>query len=390
MTIYRSSAPPPRRGLAGRPILTATIAVAVLVSAGLGSVALADRGRPDRPAARPPAAAASSAAPAASGGRPGSISLSATGDIIMGQAPSRLPAGGGRGFFDDVKPVLAADLVMGNLEQTLTGDTGFRKCGAGSGRCFAFRTPPSYAAHLKAAGFGLLNQANNHGGDFGDAGFANTREALEAQDLRHTGAEGEITVVDVRGVRVAVVGFAPYDRFNDLRDLAQSRAVVRRAAGQADVVVVQAHLGAEGADYTHVRPGHESLGSEDRGDPIAFAHAVVDAGADLVIGHGPHVLRAMEFYKGRLIAYSLGNFSSGPAPLKSDGVLGRGGVLTVSLHPDGRWAGARFHSTAIGPGGRPVPDPDGSGRNAVARLSAADFPESGARVARDGSITPPS
>ncbi|MEV8509149.1 CapA family protein [Actinoplanes sp. NPDC051475] len=390
MTIYRTSPPPPRRGLAGRPILTVTIAVAALVSAGLGSVAWANRGHREPSASPPPAASAPSGVPSAPGGRAGSISLSATGDIIMGQAPGRLPAGDGRGFFDGVERVLAADLVMGNLEQTLTEDTGFRKCGAGSGRCFAFRTPPSYAAHLKAAGFDLLNQANNHGGDFGDAGFANTRKALEAHDLRHTGAEGEINVVDVRGVRVAVVGFAPYERFNDLRDLAASRAVVRRAAGQADLVVVQVHMGAEGADYTHVRPGSEFLGSENRGDPIAFAHAVVDAGADLVVGHGPHVLRAMEFYKGRLIAYSLGNFSSGPAPLKSDGVLGRGGVLTVSLAPDGKWTGGTFHPTMINSAGRPVPDRAGRGRDAVAGLSAEDFPSSGARVARDGTITPPS
>ncbi|MEV4639925.1 CapA family protein [Actinoplanes sp. NPDC049548] len=389
MTIYRSSAPPPRRGLAGRPILTATIVVAVLVSAGLGSVALANRRGPDAPASRPPAASAPSSAPAASASPAKAVSLSATGDIIMGQAPGKLPADDGRGFFDKVEKVLAADLVMGNLEQTLTDDTGFRKCGADSDRCFAFRTPPSYAAHLKAAGFGLLNQANNHGGDYGDAGFDNTRKALEAHDLRHTGAEGEITVVPVGGVRVAVVGFAPYERFNDLRNLEQARDVVRRAGEQGDLVVVQVHMGAEGADHTHVRPGDEFLGSENRGDPIAFGHAVVDAGADLVVGHGPHVLRAMEFYKGRLIAYSLGNFSSGPAQLRSGGVLGRSGVLTVSLEPDGRWAGGTFHSTVIGSDGRPEPDPDGKGRAAVARLSAADFPDSGAQLAPDGAITPP-
>jgi hypothetical protein len=138
------------------------------------------------------------------------ISLSATGDIVMGNAPSRLPAGGGKGFFDSVRSALAADLVMGNLEQPLTEDTGTGKCPPDSTACYQFRAPPGYAAHLRDAGFELLNQANNHGYDYGAAGYTNTQRALERYDLRHTGARDQITVVDVDGVKVAVAGFSSY------------------------------------------------------------------------------------------------------------------------------------------------------------------------------------
>jgi poly-gamma-glutamate capsule biosynthesis protein CapA/YwtB (metallophosphatase superfamily) len=381
------------KALFGRPILTVTIVLAALVGMGLGGVALANRDQPGAPSwQNAPAAAASrsatsSSAPAATG----VITLSATGDIIMGSAPNRLPANGGAGFFDSVKAGLAADLVMGNLEQPLTGDTGASKCGSPPRpNCFAFRSPPSYARHLADAGFELLNTANNHSKDFGATGYQNTIQALRAAGLQYTGAEDQITVVTVKGVRVAVVGFSPYSGANNLNDLDHSRSIVARAQQRADVVVVQVHMGAEGSDKTHVRPGHELFFGEDRGDPIAFTHAVIDAGADVVIGHGPHVLRGMQFYKGRLIAYSLGNFAGGGKTLSSNGVLGYGGILHVSISRDGRWAGGRFLSTAMSPAGVPTRDrANERGRALVTELSADDFGRTAARIGGDGSISPP-
>jgi poly-gamma-glutamate capsule biosynthesis protein CapA/YwtB (metallophosphatase superfamily) len=341
---------------------------------------------------QPGAAAAPSGSPGsdppAASGRTGTITLSATGDIIMGSAPNRLPAAGGAGFFDSVREALVADLVMGNLEQPLTDDTGASKCGSGSTNCFAFRAPPAYAAHLSDAGFELLNTANNHGRDYGAAGFRNTQRALERHGLLHTGAVGEITVADVNGVKVAVLGFASYAGFNSLLDLSAARRIVRTAAGQADLVVVQVHMGAEGSDRTRVRPGTEMHLGENRGDPMAFSRAVVDAGADLVVGHGPHVLRGMEFYRGRLIAYSLGNFAGGGKTLRNTGRLGLGGVLKVSLSADGEWGGGQFLSTAMNSAGRPLRDDRARGRRLVAELSAADFPDTGARFTGDA-IKPP-
>jgi poly-gamma-glutamate capsule biosynthesis protein CapA/YwtB (metallophosphatase superfamily) len=390
--------PSPRRGLFGRPLLTITIVLAALLGMGLGGVALANRDDPDPPAQWQPASPASSpaaeppsSAPATESG-PGSITMSATGDIIMGSAPNKLPANGGEGFFDSVRDGLKSDLVMGNLEQPLTGDTGTSKCGSPPrANCFAFRSPPSYAGHLKDAGFQLLNTANNHSKDYGTQGYRNTVEALEAAGLEHTGAEDQITVVEVNGIKVAVLGFSSYAGANRLTDLDQARNVVEKAAGQADLVVVQVHMGAEGSDKTHVRPGTETFFGENRGDPIKFSHTVIDAGADVVIGHGPHVLRGMEFYKGRLIAYSLGNFAGGGKTLSSNGPLKYGAILHVSLTADGTFTGGKLLSTYMNQAGVPTRDDDDErGRKLVASLSSEDFGETAARIGDDGSITPPS
>ncbi|MGC4804148.1 CapA family protein [Micromonospora sp. DT233] len=332
--------------------------------------------------------AARTATPAATGdGAAKSVSLSATGDIIMGNAPNRLPPGGGKGFFDSVKKALAADLVMGNLEEPLTVDTGTGKCGADSTRCFQFRAPPEYAAHLRDAGFELLNQANNHGYDFGPKGYRNTQRALEEHDLAHTGAPDQITVVEAEGVKIAVAGFSSYVWSNSLVDVAAARAVVKKAATMADLVVVQVHMGGEGADKTRVRPGTEMFLGENRGDPVKFSRAMIDAGADLIVGHGPHVLRGMEFYRGRLIAYSLGNFAGGGNSLSNSGRLGWGGVLKVSLKPDGSFAGGTFTSTYMNSLGKPTMDPDDRGLGLVAQLTRSDFPDTGAKFDDAGRIT---
>lgn len=317
------------------------------------------------------------------------VTLAGTGDIVMGRAPANLPPKDAQGFFDPVANLFTSDLLMGNLEQTLTDDTGTAKCSAeSSGKtCFAFRTPPSYAGVLHDAGFDVMNMANNHAFDFGQRGYTNTQQALEAAGLHSTGAPGVVTVVQVAGVRVAVVGFAPYPSWaNDVNDIPAATALVTKASQQADIVVVQAHLGAEGADRTHVKAGTETYLGENRGDPIQFAHAVVDAGADLVIGHGPHVMRGAEFYKGRLIAYSLGNFA-GYKALGSGGVVGVGGVLKVTLRADGSYLHGGLSATVMNGDGLPRPDPKNQAFTLVGNLSKEDFGSAGARIDAAGAIT---
>ncbi|WP_091552511.1 CapA family protein [Micromonospora pattaloongensis] len=334
-------------------------------------------------------APATPAAPTSTPGDAKVITLSATGDIVMGNVPGRLPADDGRGFFDSVTDALAADLVMGNLEEPLTDDTGTSKCGKNADDCHQFRAPPGYAAHLRDAGFMLLNQANNHGYDFGAAGYRNTQKALEKHGLQHTGAVDQITVVTVEGVTVAVVGFSPYSWNNSVTDIDAAQAIVERAAADADLVVVQVHMGAEGSEKTRVKPGTEMFLGENRGDPITFSRAVIDAGADVVIGHGPHVLRGMEFYQGRLIAYSLGNFAGGGGTLSNRAALGLGGVLKVSLTPDGEWAGGEFVSTYMNGAGKPTLDADARGLDLIRTVTRSDFPNTGPRFRDDGKISPP-
>jgi poly-gamma-glutamate capsule biosynthesis protein CapA/YwtB (metallophosphatase superfamily) len=381
-----------RRGGRG-PWLAIGAVLAVLLGVGLAGLAAINKFRDAAsPGAAGPTGTAAARQPSATPtAEPAAkvISLSATGDIIMGNAPGKLPAGGGKGFFDSVKQALASDLVMGNLEEPLTDDTGAGKCGGNSTRCYQFRAPPSYAAHLRDAGFELLNQANNHGYDYGPAGYRNTQKALEAQGLKHTGAPNQITVVDVGAVKVAVAGFSSYVWSNSLVDIASAKQVIAKAATMGDLVVVQVHMGAEGSEKTRVKPGTELFLGENRGDPIKFAHAMIDAGADLVVGHGPHVLRAMEFYKGRLIAYSLGNFAGGEGTLSNSGRLGWGGVLKVSLTADGSWAGGQFISTYMNGAGKPTMDSGQRGLGLLKELAKSDFQSTGARFDGSGKISPP-
>ena len=153
-----------------------------------------------------------------------------------------------------------------------------------------------------------MNLANNHAYDFGRGGLEQTIAALTGVGLMHTGRPGQVTVQTVGEIRVALVGFASYPWAASLTDIAAAKRLVRRASRLADVVVVTMHAGAEGRDQQHVTRRTERFLGENRGDVVRFSRAV-DAGADLVVGHGPHVLRGMEWHKKRLIAYSLGNFA---------------------------------------------------------------------------------
>jgi len=394
--MYDTNRPPPKSRRAprrtGRTVLVVTAVLAVLLGTGVAAVAFIDLVGDNDPAgtAAPQGSASASTGASPTGEpKPKVISMSATGDIVMGNAPGRLPSGGGKGFFNSVKKALAADLVMGNLEEPLTDDTGTSKCGANSTRCHQFRAPPSYAAHLKEAGFELLNQANNHGYDYGKAGYENTQKALEKYDLLHTGAPNQITVTEVEGVKVAVAGFSSYAWSNSLTNITSAKKVIQKAATMADLVVVQVHMGGEGSEQTRVKPGTEIFLGENRGDPVKFSHAMIDAGADLIVGHGPHVMRAMEFYKGRLIAYSLGNFAGGGGTLSNNGRLGWGAVLKVSLTADGTWAGGQLISTYMNGEGKPTMDSQRRALGLTRDLCRSDFPKTGARLGSDGKISLP-
>ncbi len=322
---------------------------------------------------------------------PGPISLSAVGDTIIGTYGYGLAPNGGAGFFDPVKEALATDLVMGNLEQALSEPTGYTKCGGASTSCFAFGGPPSYAQVLRDAGFGLMTINNNHTNDLGGQGIANTRASLDAAGVAHTGGVDQITYVTVKDVRVAAIGFASYPWGADLNNIPKARELVRQADLEADIVVVQFHGGAEGSDKTRVTPAGqpEYFLGENRGDLRSFSHAVIDAGADLVVGHGPHVLRGIEFYQGRLVAYSLGNFA-GYRSLSSNGWNGVGAILKVTLNHDGTWVSGQLVATEMVGAGTPAIDTDLRALAFVDNLSVQDFGPAAVRVDRTtGEFTVP-
>jgi len=311
------------------------------------------------------------------------ISIAAVGDTMLGNTPE-LPSEPAT-YLDPVKGELAGDIVFGNLEGTLTEVSGSPKCGPQSEECFAFRMPPEYAKYLADAGFTLMSNANNHSYDFGEAGLNETVESLNAAGIEQTGLPGEITIVKAGGQRIAFVGFAPYAYTNSLTDLEGAAALIEEAATKAEIVVVTIHAGAEGSDAGHVTGGEEIYLGEDRGNPEEFAHLAVDAGADLVLGSGPHVLRGIEIYKHRLLAYSLGNFS-GFHNFTTAGALGESVVLHVTLAPDGAFRSGRLASLRLVEAGQPVPDPNEEAAATIAALSAEDFGSTAIEVGADGRL----
>jgi poly-gamma-glutamate capsule biosynthesis protein CapA/YwtB (metallophosphatase superfamily) len=315
------------------------------------------------------------------------VTLSAVGDTMLGNTP-QLPERP-KSYLAPMRSQLGGDVVFGNLEGTLTGASYSTKCGGPSGGdCYAFRAPPRFARGLAAAGFTVMSDANNHFGDFGAAGEADTLRALGGAGIAQTGRPGEITLVRAGGTRLAFVGFAPYANTSSLLDLAAARALITRAAKRAPIVVVAIHAGAEGSGAAHVTGHEEHYLGEDRGNPERFAHLAVRAGADLVLGSGPHVLRGMELYRGRLVAYSLGNFC-GFHNFETGGASGDSAVLHVTLGPGGALRAGRVASVRLSGPGRPVLDPSGAGRKLIARLSRADLGAGGVRLGGRGRILLP-
>jgi hypothetical protein len=312
-----------------------------------------------------------------------SVTIAWVGDTVVASKYGMPPDGGRRSMAPVVGPLRSADLAFGNLEETLSAlpDS---KCGRSS-NCFAFQAPPAMAKLMPAAGFDIMNLANNHADDFGTAGERSTDRALRAAGVRWTGRPGQITILRRNGLRVAFLGFAPYKWASRLEQIGVAKALVRKAASQADLVVVAMHAGAEGSGATHVPHGTETFLGENRGDSRRFAHAVVDAGADLVVGSGPHVIRGMERYHGRLIAYSLGNFV-GYKNFGTGGTLSLSAILSVHLRGDGAFIGGTWMSLRLDGDALPHPDSSNASAHLVAQLSREDFGASTARIAADGAI----
>ncbi|MGH9007256.1 MAG: CapA family protein [Acidimicrobiales bacterium] len=313
-----------------------------------------------------------------------SVTIAAVGDTELGNTPDLPP--NPSTYLQGVESALSAPVVFGNLEGTLTDQT-TSKCAPTSTNCFAFRTPTSYAQILRQAGFTVLNSANNHSHDYGSAGQADTSAALQAAGITQSGLPGQIGIVTDGSTKVAFVAFAPYPNLNDMLNFTTAGQLIRQAKTEANVVVVYMHSGAEGASADHVTGQEETYVGEDRGNPEAFAHAAIDDGADLVIASGPHVLRGMEFYKGHLIAYSLGDFATWQ-DFATSGDLDLSGILKVTLNADGSFVSGQFISLLLSGAGEPSVDPAGAAARFVNQLSAADFGSAAAPISSSGQIPP--
>jgi poly-gamma-glutamate capsule biosynthesis protein CapA/YwtB (metallophosphatase superfamily) len=342
---------------------------------------------PPAPAAPPAPTSAPAAPPLPAPTHPG-LTVAAVGDIMMGTdfPENILPDDDGVGFLEAVTPLLSgADVTFGNFEGVLMdGGEPVKQC-KNPKICFLFRTPTRYAAYLQRAGFDVMSLANNHARDFGEEGRSSSMAALDAVGIRHSGREGTTASWIANGRRVALVAFAPNVGSNSLNDPQIGLPLVTQLAATHDIVIVSFHGGAEGNGAEIMPFAREIFAGEDRGNVVEFGRAMVDAGADLVLGHGPHVVRPMEIYRDRLIAYSLGNFATYYG-ISVEGIRGLAPILLVELDDDGRFVAGRIEATTqIRPAG-PSPDPTRAVITLMKTLTESAFPDGQLQIADDGAL----
>lgn len=317
-----------------------------------------------------------------------------TGDIMQGTTypdsvkGSHLPADDGAGLFQAPLDILRnADFAAGNLEGTLLECGGrVKKCG-NPALCYAFRTPPRYVKNLVEAGFDFLSVANNHVNDFGAEGLDSTQDVLQQAGIRFAGLRGRCEGVVIERDSTKI-GFCAFGHSKGTLSIMNSEEVSRTVSElkkQCDLLVVSFHGGGEGTKFSHVPHKMETCFGEQRGNVEAFAHACIDAGADIVYGHGPHVVRGVELYKDRFIAYSLGNFCT-PYRVNLSGKSGYAPVVTVRVDGKGAFVEGQIHPFIQVRGKGPQADPTRDVVREMRQLTSADFPQTPLVISEEGAI----
>jgi poly-gamma-glutamate capsule biosynthesis protein CapA/YwtB (metallophosphatase superfamily) len=325
--------------------------------------------------------------------QPDTLCIIGTGDIMPGtNYPDEryLPPGNDcAALFDPVRRHLAAaDVTFGNLEGVFSSVGGTPKACKDPSVCYVFRMPDAYLACILDAGYDVLSVANNHVNDFGAEGRANTTRLLEAAGVPFAGFRSHpYTTFEKNGITYGFAAFAPHTGTADLKDYQGAAAIVAMLDSISDVVIVSFHGGAEGRDFQHVPCTDEVFLGHNRGNVCKFARTVVDAGADVVFGHGPHVIRGMELYKNRLICYSLGNFCT-YARFNLSGPNGIAPIIKVFTAPDGTFLEGKIIPVYQAGEGGPRPDPRNLAIMQLRELSAADFPDSPLVIEMNGSFYP--
>jgi hypothetical protein len=307
------------------------------------------------------------------------ISIVAVGDMMLGSAyplKSNLPPKGAAGSFKNVTSFLKGDIVFGNLEGCFLNEGKSTKCKDTTGNsCFAFRMPEHYAAVFKMAGFNLLSLANNHIGDFGRPGRKRSTALLDSLEINYAGLlVRPYTIFEKDSVKYGFCAFSPNDSTVLINDIEGAVQLVSMLKKQVDVVIVSFHGGGEGAGFEHVTRADEIFYQENRGNVYAFSHAVIDAGADVVLGHGPHVTRAVEVYKNKFIAYSLGNFCT-YGMFNLSGASGTAPLLNIKLNNKGDFMYADVVSVKQDKIRGLTIDSKHTAFQKIIALTAMDFPE---------------
>lgn len=320
------------------------------------------------------------------------INIMGVGDMMLGTnypSASYLPPKGGATMLADVSDILrSADLTFGNLEGTILNKGGTAKRCGNPNACYVFRSPESYAKHFSNAGFDFLSIANNHSGDFGATGRKKTKELLRHEGISYAGLAGtdETAILSIGDVTFGFCAFAPNSGTCDIRNISRAKQIVASLAEKVDIVIVSFHGGAEGAKNQYVTRQTERYYGENRGNVYQFAHAVIDTGADIVFGHGPHVTRAAELYKDRFIIYSLGNFCTyGRFNLR--GPSGYAPIVSLDVDRTGKFVGGKVIPVYQQKTHGPKIDPQNRAINKLIELTKHDFPNTSLKIDPDGTLS---
>ena len=317
------------------------------------------------------------------------LSVIGVGDIMLGSnypSEAKLAPNDGKDLLREVREILKnADVTFGNLEGSFLDSGGTTKpCNNG---CYFFRMPERYVAYLLEAGFDVMSIANNHMGDFGETGRKNTVKTLQKAGIAYAGLEDicETALFKIGGIKYGFCAFAPNKATVRITNIEYAKKLVAELDSICDIVIVSFHGGAEGQAHNRVTRKSETFYGENRGNVYEFAHAVIDAGADIVFGHGPHVVRAAELYKDRFIIYSLGNFCTS-GDFNINGINGYAPMVKVYTNETGCFLRGEIIS-AIQPDKKgPVLDSKHAAAKEIKRLTELDFPESLLKITEDGTI----
>jgi hypothetical protein len=316
------------------------------------------------------------------------LTVALVGDIMLGNTypKNRLPANGGNNLFDHTRDILRrADIAAGNLEGAMcVGGTCTKSLS--NNRSYAFKMPPEYRRHLADAGFDFMCLANNHINDFSATGRAETMANLDKVGIGYAGLpECRSAFKEVKGVKFGFCAFGYNSYVLKHTNEKIVREIIEEVRADCDILIVSFHGGEEGGHCNTLPYGTEYFYGENRGDLRKFAHLCIDLGADIVFGHGPHVTRAVEGYKGRIIAYSLGNFCTSTG-MNVTGNRGHSPILEVQLNRNGVLLGGKIHSFKMRFGAGPEPDPSNSVAQLIKKLSENDINNNPVRILDDGTL----
>ncbi len=320
------------------------------------------------------------------------IRIKAVGDIMVGSITPRKSLPSNPSIYQDSTAWMldSADITFGNLEGVfISGEIAPQKCSERSRAaksCYEFGMPDSLSKILKDINIDLLSMDNNHNSDYGHKGVRFTKTLLDSLGIRYAAKKSPISYYIKDSIKIGVIAFGHSSISYHVSNLKNTKAVVAALDSTVDILIVSFHGGAEGSKAIHIKNVTETYYGENRGNIIQFAHTAVDAGADIVLGHGPHVLRGFELYKDKFIAYSLGNFlTHGNVNLRD--YKGLTCVLDVNLdETNGNFISGNIIPVKQIGVGIPVYDESKASTKLLQKLSTEDFPNSPLIISDNGSI----